>query len=342
MANVALNNLGDPVSSWTVTWSFANGQQVSSAWNAAVSQSGSAVTARNMSYNASLGTGAATSFGFVGSVSGSTNAVPGSFTMNGTACTGGGGGGGVTTTTRTTTTTRPVTTTTRTTTTTRPVTTTTRTGTYAWTSSDQWGNWTNGGYTLYNNMWGANGQGTQTIWANSYSNWGVIATFPETSGVKSYPNASWPANRAISSLGRVSSSFNVTVPGTGSYATAYDIWTDNNAYEIMLWMNKNGAVGPIAASYDANGAVPSVTNLSVGGHTWNVYRGSNGSNQVYSFIRTNTNSGTVDILAILNWLRTNSWLNSGSVLGNVQFGFEITSAPGGQRFTVNSYSTTVS
>ena len=37
---------------------------------------------------------------------------------------------------------------------------------------------------------------------------------------------------------------------------------------------------------------------TVGGHTWDVYRGSNGTNAVFSFVRTsNTNSGTVDVLA---------------------------------------------
>src|SRR5689334_15196356 len=45
--NVVLTNLGDPVSSWTLTWSFSAGQTVTQAWNATVTQSGSAVTAKN-------------------------------------------------------------------------------------------------------------------------------------------------------------------------------------------------------------------------------------------------------------------------------------------------------
>ncbi|WP_342669490.1 hypothetical protein [Streptomyces yerevanensis] len=33
--------------------------------------------------------------------------------------------------------------------------------------------------------------------------------------------------------------------------------------------------------------------LVVGGHNWNVYKGTNGSNQVFSFLRTSdSNSGT--------------------------------------------------
>jgi hypothetical protein len=41
-----------------------------------------------------------------------------------------------------------------------------------WSSSDRWGTWSSGGYTLYNNVWGS-GYGPQTITANSPSNWWV-------------------------------------------------------------------------------------------------------------------------------------------------------------------------
>jgi cellulase/cellobiase CelA1 len=52
------------ISGWTVGWSYRNGQTISSSWNATVSQSGAAVTAKNVSYNGSLAAGASTSFGF--------------------------------------------------------------------------------------------------------------------------------------------------------------------------------------------------------------------------------------------------------------------------------------
>ncbi|HKT00809.1 MAG TPA: cellulose-binding domain-containing protein [Rugosimonospora sp.] len=87
-ANVAITNLGDPISAWTLRWSFATGQTVTQAWNATVTQSGSAVTATNVGYNGSLATGASTSFGFNGAWT-SGNPVPSSFTVNGTTCTGG-------------------------------------------------------------------------------------------------------------------------------------------------------------------------------------------------------------------------------------------------------------
>src|SRR5690349_15232713 len=143
-----------------------------------------------------------------------------------------------------------------------------------WSSSDRWGTWSNGGYTVRNNVWG-NGHGPQSIWANSYSNWGVWANHPNTGGVKSYPHSARDINRRISSLGSLTSNFTVSRPGSGAYTTAYDIWADGHNYEIMIWMNKQGAVGPIGARQ---------TTTSVGGHTFDVHRGSNGSNAVFSFV----------------------------------------------------------
>nr|BFE70328.1 hypothetical protein GCM10020092_036290 [Actinoplanes digitatis] len=73
---------------WTLGWALAPGQGVTQAWNAAVTVSGTAVTATNASYNGSVATGASVSFGFNGTWSGA-NPVPSSFTFNGTACAGG-------------------------------------------------------------------------------------------------------------------------------------------------------------------------------------------------------------------------------------------------------------
>ncbi|MGW5580813.1 non-reducing end alpha-L-arabinofuranosidase family hydrolase, partial [Micromonospora chokoriensis] len=86
-ANVAVTNLGDPLTSWTLTWSYGAGQTVTQAWSTSVTQSGSAVTARNVSYNGAVPTNGSVSFGFNGSWTGS-NPVPTSFALNGVTCTG--------------------------------------------------------------------------------------------------------------------------------------------------------------------------------------------------------------------------------------------------------------
>jgi lysophospholipase L1-like esterase len=86
-ADVTVTNLGDAVNGWTLTWTFGTGQSVGQAWNATVTQSGTAVTARNAGYNGSVPTNGSASFGFNGTFT-SANPVPSAFTLNGTTCTG--------------------------------------------------------------------------------------------------------------------------------------------------------------------------------------------------------------------------------------------------------------
>jgi len=66
-ANVTITNLGDPVSSWRLAWSFGAGQTITQLWNGSFTQSGAQVTVANASYNGSIPTGGtSTSFGFNG------------------------------------------------------------------------------------------------------------------------------------------------------------------------------------------------------------------------------------------------------------------------------------
>jgi hypothetical protein len=87
-ANVAITNLGDPVSSWTLTFDFPDTfQKVSQGWSGTWSQSGTHVTVASMSWNGVLGTNANTSIGFIGTWT-NTNPVPTSFALGATTCTG--------------------------------------------------------------------------------------------------------------------------------------------------------------------------------------------------------------------------------------------------------------
>ncbi|MFF4501773.1 glycoside hydrolase family 6 protein [Streptomyces sp. NPDC001401] len=98
-AAVTVTNNSAAKSSWSVKWSYAGNQKVTNYWNTKLTQSGTAVTAGNETYNGSLATGGSVSFGFQASYSG-TNAIPAAFTLDGVTCnvddgsSGGGGGGG--------------------------------------------------------------------------------------------------------------------------------------------------------------------------------------------------------------------------------------------------------
>ncbi|MDX3312986.1 glycoside hydrolase family 6 protein [Streptomyces sp. NPDC054884] len=91
-AAVTVTNNSAAKSSWAVKWSYAGSQKVTNAWNAKVTQAGTAVTAANETYNGTLATGGSVSFGFQGTYSGS-NAVPTAFTLDGVTCNVDGGTG---------------------------------------------------------------------------------------------------------------------------------------------------------------------------------------------------------------------------------------------------------
>jgi cellulase/cellobiase CelA1 len=70
-ATVTVKAGSSPISGWTVRWTWPGNQQETSAWNATVTQSGSQVTATNMSYNGAVPASGTTSFGFQGTAGGS-------------------------------------------------------------------------------------------------------------------------------------------------------------------------------------------------------------------------------------------------------------------------------
>ncbi|BCJ74274.1 hypothetical protein CS0771_38180 [Catellatospora sp. IY07-71] len=85
-ANVTIYNLGTTtINGWTLTWTFSGNQQVTSAWNATVTQSGAAVTARDVGWNGTIAPNGNAQFGFQGTYSG-TNGTPTLFTLNNTPC----------------------------------------------------------------------------------------------------------------------------------------------------------------------------------------------------------------------------------------------------------------
>ncbi|MBO3088059.1 rhamnogalacturonan lyase family protein [Cellulomonas dongxiuzhuiae] len=87
-ADVRVDNLGDALTGWTLTWAFTGGQSVQQAWNGTATQSGAQVTVTNAAWNGAVGSGGQIAFGFNGASDGTTNPVPTSFALNGTTCTG--------------------------------------------------------------------------------------------------------------------------------------------------------------------------------------------------------------------------------------------------------------
>ncbi|MFG2366317.1 cellulose binding domain-containing protein [Streptomyces mirabilis] len=85
-ADVALTNTGTTAwSGWSLSWPFTDGQQITQAWNADATQTGTTVTAKNLTWNANVAAGSSVSFGFTGSWTGG-NTKPTTFKLGDQAC----------------------------------------------------------------------------------------------------------------------------------------------------------------------------------------------------------------------------------------------------------------
>ena len=101
--------------------------------------------------------------------------------------------------------------------------------------------------------------------------------------------------------------------------------------EIMIWFNRQGSIQPI-------GSV--VGNTTIGGRSWQVWQGSNGSNNVISYVAPSAiTSWNFSVLDFINDVRNRGAITNSWYLTSVQAGFE----PwiGGAGLAVNNFSATV-
>ena len=208
------------------------------------------------------------------------------------------------------------------------------------TTSDQQGGWSTGGYYLTNDMWNAgNYSVTQTLYGCSAASWYVTATMNNNSGdgaVKTYPNVhkDFDAGPAISSFHSVSSTFAQVTNPAGIYEYAYDIWINglatSNSTEVMIWTSNHGQV-PSGSQ---------VGTVTFGGQSFKAWK----SGSYIAFVAgSNVNSGTVNLLQFFNWIIGKGWLTSSATLNQVDYGVELVSTNGApETFTLSNFSVATS
>ena len=81
-ANIVITNLGSPLTSWSLGYSYGGNQTLQSGWNGTWTQSGANVTVANASWNGSVATNGTVTIGANFNYSG-TNTTPTTFTLNG-------------------------------------------------------------------------------------------------------------------------------------------------------------------------------------------------------------------------------------------------------------------
>ena len=86
LAKVTISNRGKTdIHGWTLTFRFAGGEAISSAWNATFTQTGSEVSARSMAFDSTIRSGATQALGFLGAQR-SDGPAPDTFRVNGRVC----------------------------------------------------------------------------------------------------------------------------------------------------------------------------------------------------------------------------------------------------------------
>jgi hypothetical protein len=215
---------------------------------------------------------------------------------------------------------------------------------------DQYGSTIIGGrYVVMNNRWGTSAQQCINVTSTGFSIASQQGTGSTSGAPVSYPAVFYgchytncsPGTVLPMQLGAISSatsSINYTFVSGATYDASYDIWLDPtpkkdgvNQQEVMIWFNRQGSIQPI-------GSV--IGSATIGGRTWQVWQGSNGSNQVISYVAPSPiSSWNFSVLDFLNNVKTHTAVTNSWYLTSIQAGFE----PwiGGAGLAVNNFSAAV-
>lgn len=214
---------------------------------------------------------------------------------------------------------------------------------------EQYGSTTVGNYKVQNNRWGTNA--TQCI---NVTSTGFRITQQDGTGNLSGAPVSYPSiflgchydncspgftPRRVNEIASANTSISLSYPSGGTWDAAYDIWlnADSNTSgvqdtEIMVWLNHQGSIQPIGSQTGT---------VNIAGRSWAVWTGSNGSNNVVSYVSTGISSISFNVMDFVRdtFTRGSHYGNNTWYLTSIQAGFE----PwiGGVGLSVNSFSASV-
>ena len=191
--------------------------------------------------------------------------------------------------------------------------------------------------TVGQDVWNPISGWSQTLHATGPGNWQVTANMPlGNTAVVSFPNTgeSYDSN-LLTSFSSLYSSFSEAMnPTAGTSAEAgYDIWLNNWSNEVMIRARHGQPRRPVRPgaghrSFGGHGGVPMQRwNLCQYGSEIIWQSPSTGNGDVYG-----EHSGSVDVLAMLEWLVNNGgYLPQASNLTAIGYGFEFAARAGSTR-----------
>ena len=201
---------------------------------------------------------------------------------------------------------------------------------WAYSATGQWASFNFGLWTVYQDEWGSSAP--CTLYANNAGNFATLGKW-SGGGVKTYCHTQANVNLPLGGGHSCTSDFNISPPPLGRglvYDYIYDLWTMNYADEIMVYENWTTPTGGWGHQVAAN--------VTIGGRLFSqVWQVNDGHNILMFFGSNQTDNGSEDLYAIMNWSYENSLLID-STFYQLAFGVEVTSTSGKQQFTVNSFS----
>ncbi|GAA2588221.1 MULTISPECIES: GH12 family glycosyl hydrolase domain-containing protein [Streptomyces] len=206
-----------------------------------------------------------------------------------------------------------------------------------------------GRYVVQNNRWGSSATQCVTATDTGFRVAQADGSAPTNGAPKSYPSVFNGCHYTTCSPGTALPARLDTVSEAPSgvsygfvddavYNASYDIWLDPtartdgvNRTEIMIWFNRVGPIQPIGSP---------VGTAAVGGRTWEVWSGGNGSNDVLSFVAPSAITGwNFDVMDFVRATVARGLAEDDWYLTSVQAGFE--PWQNGTGLSVNSFSSTV-
>ncbi|MFB7085065.1 cellulose binding domain-containing protein [Streptomyces sp. NPDC056296] len=206
-----------------------------------------------------------------------------------------------------------------------------------------------GRYVVQNNRWGSSATQCVTATDTGFRVSQADGSVPTNGAPKSYPSVfngchyttcspgtNLPAR--LDTISEAPSGISYGFVGDAVYNASYDIWLDPtprtdgvNRTEIMIWFNRVGPIQPIGSQ---------VGTAAVGGRTWEVWTGSNGSNDVLSFVAPSAvTDWSFDVMDFVRATVARGLAEDDWYLTSVQAGFE--PWQNGAGLAVNSFSSTV-
>lgn len=126
-------------------------------------------------------------------------------------------------------------------------------------------------------------------------------------------------NPPVGSFQGITATFEETGPPTGIYEDAFEVWLDQQAILVMVWVDNHGRM-PDGTR---------VTQAMLGGRTYDVWSSTTGTPTKITLVSTATfTSGTVDLLQVLKFVISQNLVPAGVTLQQIEFGVEIASTGG--------------